>query len=295
MKIFRIKAHIIKTLTISILSATLFFLPNTCKAQDYLPDGVASTASFLDELEKNYADENAILFDMNSITNTAVLPIRVNIIKTIKGKSGVSENEIKTGIDNANLFFQNIGIQFIIDTINYINDYNYGYITYNHNRQELITLYAKANRINLFMADSINMDSINCYGFTYFPNEPDSNYIFLVKSYATNNNLACMLGHFMGLLSTHDSRAERENADEKNCSTAGDLICDTYADPDLYNLVDTACLYTGSLKDSKGKYYVPTVANVMSNSPDNCKCKFTPLQYRRMYYYFKKYRQNLKK
>ena len=102
-----------------------------------------------------------------------------------------------------------------------------------------------------------------------------------------------MLGHFMGLLSTHETLGGKEYVNEANCASSGDFICDTYAYPDLYNMVIDSCKYIGTTRDDNGKYYVPSVANIMSNSLKNCKCILTPLQYRRIYYYFHKYRQYL--
>jgi hypothetical protein len=137
------------------------------------------------------------------------------------------------------------------------------------------------------------MGSDKIYGFTYFPDIADSNFIYLDKNYANGNSLTTMLGHFMGLLSTHETAGGRELANENNCATSGDFICDTYADPDLFNEVIDSCQYIGTMRDDNGQYYVPSVANIMSNSPDHCKCILTPLQYRRVYYYYHKYRQYL--
>lgn len=207
--------------------------------------------------------------------------------------SGLSNSEIYNYLIPVNGYFNRIGLQFVIDTIDYIGDYNYSYITYNHNRKELITKYAVNNRINLFLVDSIKMGSALSYGFTYFPIVTDSNYIFLNKSYFSGNSLSTMLGHFFGLLSTHETLGGREDVSELNCSKSGDFICDTYADPNLLNLVVDNCKYIGQQRDNAGSYYVPSVANIMSNTDNACKCVFTILQYRRMYYYYKKYRQYL--
>jgi hypothetical protein len=121
-----------------------------------------------------------------------------------------------------------------------------------------------------------------------------NNYIFLNKKFFSGNYLSCMIGHFFGLLSTHEKTGGIEFVDESNCSTKGDLICDTYADPDLLNMVDKKCLYFGVFRDPKSIYFIPSVANIMSNSPGKCRCLFTKQQYRRMYFYYKKYRQYLR-
>ena len=257
------------------------------------PDFVKASGAYIDTIVKNYSDENAFPFDLETITFTAKIPIRVHVIKSINGEAGVVPSNIYTSIDTTNSFFKNIGIQFFIDTINYINDYNYSYIRYNTKRKELLTMHTKSNAINLFLADSIRMDTNRSYGFTYFPDAPDSNYIFLEKGYITGLYLTTMMGHFFGLLSTHDMTGGTELASETNCSTSGDYLCDTYADPNLAGQVNSICNYTGAAVDPNGDYYVPTAANIMSNTLDECKCKFTLLQYRRMYYYYLKYRQYL--
>lgn len=272
-----------------IVSLVLFHF----QASAQLPDGVTVTQSFLDEIIKNYKDENSINFNPNTINTYIKIPIRAHIIMNIKGSAGVNQTNIYNSVILTNGYFKNAGIQFFVDSLDYINDYNYSFITYNNLRKELLTRYAINNRINLFLADSIEIGYNKYYGYTYFPDVPDSNVIFLDKNYLSGNSLTTMLGHFMGLLSTHETGGGRELASEKNCATSGDFICDTYADPDLFNMVFDSCKYIGTMRDDNGKYYVPSVANVMSNSPDNCKCILTPLQYRRIYYYYYKYRQYL--
>ena len=264
-----------------------------CLASSQLPDGVTATTSFLDEIIKNYKDENSFSFDLNTINTQVKLPVRVHIVMNIKGLAGVSQVNIYNSVKLANSFFGNVGIQFYIDTLDYINDYNYSYITYNNLKKELLAKHTVHNRINLFLVDSIKTGSFKSYGFTYFPDVADSNYIYLDKNYIAGYSLTTMLCHFMGLLSTHETMGGRELANEKNCAVSGDYICDTYADPDLFNEVVDSCKYIGTMTDDNGKYFVPSVANLMSNSLDNCKCILTPLQYRRIYYYYHKYRQYL--
>jgi hypothetical protein len=274
-----------------LLVVSFMLIHYTVSAQ--LPDGVTATQSFLNEVIKNYKDENSLLFDLNSVTTHVNIPVQVHVVMNIKGSAGVNKNSINSSFDLANGYFKQVGIHFFIDTLDYINDYNYSYITYNYLKKELLTKFAVNNRINLFLVDSIKMGSDYCYGFTYFPDEPDSNFIYLVKSYLSGNSLATMLGHFMGLLSTHETAGGRELASGKNCAESGDYICDTYADPDLFNQVIDTCKYIGTMRDDNGKYYIPSVANLMSESPDKCRCILTPLQYRRIYYYYFRYRQYL--
>jgi hypothetical protein len=258
-----------------------------------LRDGVMATQSFLDTIKLNYKEENTITFDPEVIAVNVNIPVRIHIVRDIKGAAGVTLTEVTNGIITANNYFKNSGLQFFIDSIGYADDYNYTFITSNKLRKELLTRYKSDNRINLFLVDSIKTGSFRSYGVTSFPDEADSNFIFLDKKYAAGPSLTTMLGHFFGLLSTHETGAGMELADETNCSSSGDFICDTYADPGLHNNVIDSCEYIGTLRDNNGKYYVPSVANIMSDSPGKCRCIMTPLQYRRIYYYYRKYRQYL--
>jgi hypothetical protein len=274
-------------------SLLVSFILINCLASAQLRDGVTATPSFLDTIRTNYADENSFNFDLYSVNPVVNIPVRVNIIMNRGGLAGVMIQDINYSMDAANSFFKNAGIRFFTDTVQYINDYNYSFIAYNKLKKELLTKYAVNNAINLFLADTIKLGPDYSYGFTYFPDVPDSNFIYLNKSYARGNYLTTMLGHYMGLLSTHETAGGRELADETNCSSGGDFICDTYADPDLFNEVIDSCRYIGTMRDDNGKYYIPSVANIMSESPDRCKCILTPLQYRRIYYYFHRYRKYL--
>jgi len=276
---------------IIVLAVSLIFIQYMISAQ--LPDGVTATQSFLSEITKNYKDENLLSFDLNAITTHVNIPVEVHIVMNIKGNAEVNQKSIYNSVVLTNSYFKEVGIHFFVDTIDYVNDYNYSYIAYNNLRKELLVKYAVNNRINLFIVDSIKLGSFYSYGFTYFPDVPDSNYIFLDKSYLSGNSLTTMLGHFMGLLSTHETAGGKEQANEKNCAESGDYICDTYADPDLLGQVIDSCKYIGTMRDDMGKYYIPSIANIMSDSPDKCKCILTPLQFRRIYYYYLKYRQYL--
>jgi hypothetical protein len=278
-----------KKLSLSIY--LLFILFNSIYCQ--LPDGVSCTNSFLKIILKNYNDENKLNFQPGTIDTSVNISIRVYIVMNSKGFSTITANDVNNDIKLTNIYFNNIGINFFVDSIVYVDDYNYSNITYNHERTELLTKYSIPNEINLYLVDSIKLGNSQSYGFTYFPDIPDSNYIFICKDYFSGNSLSTMLGHFMGLLSTHETLNGVELVNEKNCAIAGDLICDTYADPNLFNLVVDTCQYIGNAKDLNGAYLIPSVANIMSNTMDHCKCTFSTLQYRRMYYYYYKYRQYL--
>lgn len=89
-----------------------------------------------------------------------------------------------------------------------------------------------------------------------------------VARYAQIETLAHELGHVLGLGHTFNS-FDLELVDGSNCTTAGDALCDTPADPG--NLwpgdVDVStCTYTGNATDANGDVYAPMLRNLMCYS-----------------------------
>jgi hypothetical protein len=270
---------------------SVFLISIALKAQQ---DGSFPTEKFIKELKTNRAAEKKIQFDTTSAFLSVKLPVMIHIIKDNEGKEGINFNTIQNNFNMLNAFFKPININFILESSEIVDEYAYSTINKDDkNMVELIKKHNVQHKINIYFVEKLMIDSSQYYGFSPFPDEINKNYIFLLKKFSDANSIACMLGHFMGLLSTHERTTGEEYTDGSNCDTTGDLICDTYADPNIYGLVDKQCNFTGIIKDTRGADYVPSIANIMSNSLPQCKCSFTFEQYRRMYFYYLKYRQNL--
>jgi len=85
------------------------------------------------------------------------------------------------------------------------------------------------------------------------------------------------IGHFFDLFHTHEPAFGDEYVDGSNCDSAGDLVCDTPADPQLgSSTVDSGtCEYTGSATDPQGDPYVPDATQLMSYSLKHCRDNFS--------------------
>lgn len=70
------------------------------------------------------------------------------------------------------------------------------------------------------------------------------------------------MGHCLGLYHTHETAFGREYVLRVNCTSAGDLICDTPADPNF----NYSCSYNGNARDPIGMIYTPDPKNIMSYS-----------------------------
>ena len=144
------------------------------------------------------------------------------------------------------------------------------------------------------MTQPRNVDKmVNIYFFEnsftswgYFPSMAN-NWIVMRNAHLTNGStLSHEIGHYLSLYHTHETAFGAELVDGSNCATAGDLICDTAADPKLSSLVDSSCTYIGTATDANGDTYDPDPRNLMSYSRKECRDVFSRDQAERMTFAF---------
>lgn len=103
----------------------------------------------------------------------------------------------------------------------------------------------------------------------------------IISASATPNTLAHEAAHVLGLQHTFDTSSGAELVDGSNCSTAGDLICDTPAAPQLNlpGLLAPGCTYVGTMTDANGEAYTPMLNNLMGYGELYCQAdSLTPGQ-----------------
>lgn len=196
--------------------------------------------------------------------------------------------------------FENIPFEFFLNQLDLVNRYYFdagikffmcgsprylqGSNNYNYAQwKELNKKNYVPNTINIYYVDGIQFDEFNYCGYANFPRDGSIlKSIIIDKSDQCNIGgklLAHELGHFYGLLHTHETFYGNELVDGSNCETTGDRLCDTPADPNLSNndfVKD--CMYTGDVQDTNGNHFSPMVENIMSYSPLDCQTTFTPNQ-----------------
>jgi hypothetical protein len=146
------------------------------------------------------------------------------------------------------------------------------------------------NAINVVVVPKVG---IGFAGFAFYPGAGQySNVVVVGADYMPyqDNLVSHEMGHYFNLLHTHEGGNELANG--SNCTTEGDYVCDTPADPyDKPGASSTGCAYTGTATDASGQPYAPDLKNLMGYwhtrgcqtdhfSPGQLERAYTGYQYR---------------
>ncbi|NNE28418.1 MAG: hypothetical protein HKN16_02200 [Saprospiraceae bacterium] len=234
------------------------------------------------------------LMAQNLVTQQAPLPclnktfsIVANMVRDSLGMPNTTEAEIQAAVDSLNKDFEPICVKFEVCEFRFVNNFQYDDIEDTDELNEMFAFYNQERRINMYLISGIpepfcGMATLN--GITMAHDSKPG--IAIVKGdclLAPSRTLSHEIGHFFGLLHTFEGSdgPNPELVDGSNCATAGDLICDTPADPYVAGdsqaqYVDpTLCRFIRQIKDSNDDWFVPDVGNIMSYYQAECACGFT--------------------
>lgn len=244
---------------------------------------------------------------VNRNAGTTAVPIQIHIVQD-GGSGGPSLEDLAKALANLNNFYLDAGIEFFYKAFpNYVNDADLyvfnGFdddVDGNDSESDLINLFTTAtDAVNIYFVNSIKTGSgFGACGYAYFPaNATYSNRIVMANGCllnGANGTFVHEFGHYFNLYHTHqgtengNTHPNAENVARTgmnaNCSTDGDLLCDTEADPryDSNNFNSGTCSIPNPGTDQVGDTYDPPIDNVMSYYPDGCGGIFTADQYTRI-------------
>lgn len=238
------------------------------------------------------------------------IPLTIHIVRNSKGNGGLALSALNRAMVDLNRLWQPVGVQFFIyGNIDYINDSTHYNLPGGDSKAEQAARDALRltnpvpNTVNVYFTniDGLNGQSsrsnkpiqgvlmnINAVGTIDDPSTPDDNEY-------NPSTFAHEIGHYFDLFHTHETVYGVECPSASNCVEAGDLLCDTPADPDLNDKADQACVYDNSAMTPAGcsGTYNPPTKNIMSYSGRPCRDQFTGDQIKVILYCLRNQRPNL--
>ncbi len=245
------------------------------------------------------------------------VPLYVHIVRTAAGSGGLSLDDLELSLRQANSLLSDYGVRvFHFGEIDYIDDDDFAYLDgcgedellrQTNNLPEVINLYYVPDfaevRCIPFDGDEIGeccagggvecpegwfcaLDADHKCGRSTFSQTDNTPGIIVCNEGATNGStLAHEIGHFFDLYHTHSTGFGVECPDGSNCDLAGDLVCDTDADPNLSGHTEDCAYddYADPPDECDDTPYAPDPANVMSYAPKECRSIFSSGQMTRFY------------
>ncbi len=216
---------------------------------------------------------------------TYYVALTFHVVRRNDGTGGIPQAQLDQALIDANQMYAPMNIQFCKPgATRLINNTAW----YAPTSIATIDAMRSSNNIpgtiNIYFADLNAAGLCGISAFT-FSNPPQSIAMNnACTGLATNHStFPHEIGHYFDLFHTHETFQGPECVNGSNCAIAGDLVCDTPADPILgTNNVSTLCTYTGTSRDGcSNALYAPNVRNLMSYSRKECRDHFSPGQHAR--------------
>jgi len=205
-------------------------------------------------------------------TTVKTIHLAIHVVRT-STQPGISLQNIDLSLSQLNTAYSNSFLRFIKFSIDYIESDTYYQIEDSNELLQLFGIYNNPNAINVYF---IGGTSENWAGNAL---TIPSYSVAIVNDYATIwNVLAHEIGHCFNLYHPHETifgyeKVTRIVGDDgscpPNCTEAGDLLCDTPADPNLIDKVNSNCEYDPPYppsppRDECNQFYVPDTRNIMA-------------------------------
>ncbi|PHQ78815.1 MAG: hypothetical protein COB69_09195 [Phycisphaera sp.] len=216
------------------------------------------------------------------------VPLTIHIIRRTDGTGGIGQTSIDLAIDGANAPWLGSGIQFCTPgaTIFHDDDDLYSNTDTLAELNALRQLDQVQNTINVYFVSNLRIEIGSLCGISSFTTSSVDGIAvdYACLPHAGNpSTFPHELAHYFDLYHTHEPAFGTECTDGTNCLDAGDLVCDTPADPNVRGDVPpSTCVWNGSDTPTCGAApYTPPTRNVLSYAPSTCRNELTTEQFAR--------------
>jgi len=214
---------------------------------------------------------------------TRAISMTFHVVRRDNGSGGLSQARLDQAIIDCNAAFADAGMVFYQDgATDYINsDAYYFNINTMAEINALRSINNQPNSIDIYFTPNLAYESGGLCGISAFTFSSSQGIAMKNDCTALPDNASTFpheVGHYFDLFHTHEPFFGSECVSGNNCGIAGDLVCDTPADPQLGNSnVNTFCQYTGNAQGpcNGDGAYAPDVMNLMSYSRKSCRDNFS--------------------
>lgn len=212
--------------------------------------------------------------------NTRVVPIVAHIVRRSNSSGGLSRADLNASVARANNMYRSVNLQFQVCQVKYINNnalYSHRYMYDDDKNNTSNGAYRKLGMSSRSVARKLNIYFVQSSqtSWSNFPSRSARKQHIIMRNDHTRNEstLGHEIGHWFSLLHTHETYRGAELVNGSNCSSSGDFVCDTAADPG--SGFRSNCTYGGSSRDANGQRYNPDPRNVMSYASKPCRNRFS--------------------
>ena len=216
-------------------------------------------------------------------------PISFHVIRNSNLQGGIPLYRLEQGINDLNYMYSSANLHFYQLSFDYIDNDAYVQIDDYDELDALRTTNVIENSINIYIVADFAPGGESLCGISSFVSSDVEGIVMAESCFALPDNpstLSHEVGHYFNLLHTHTGSSDQnedgiidgsnaEYVDGTDCSNRGDDLCDTPADPNLSDFVNSQCEYTGDYVDGHGDSYNPDTSNLMSYSEKICRNTFS--------------------
>ncbi|MFN0133555.1 MAG: GC-type dockerin domain-anchored protein [Phycisphaerales bacterium] len=211
-----------------------------------------------------------------------VIGLSFHVIRRTDGTGAIPQAQLTQALIDANVHYATAGIQFCqVGQNRFMNSDQYYTIDNTSEANALRLIDVVPGTINIYFVGSAPFCGISSFTTSSVQGIVCLNACVGINTNPQNHStFPHEIGHYFNLYHTHETAFGTECTNGSNCSTAGDLVCDTPADPNVLGLINGSCQWTGAATPPCGgsPAYVPPVRNIMSYSNKECRDHFTPQQ-----------------